>query len=136
MPKSFMANGNIQPNTAVQLDQTAKYKVIAGNATTTSLIGIAQDGTVDPPGVNGSLGNAARAGIPLMVYVAGDECNALVGANWACGDKLVSNATAGLEPANLACNTTITQIAEALTSAVAGEYARVLVLSPVVARPA
>lgn len=135
MPKSFMAAGNIAPGIAVRLSTANPYKILAANATAQAVIGIIEEGTVDAPGITGASANAARDGTVATVFVMGDECNALVGTNWANGDKLSPNATGALIPSNLSCNTIIHVIAQALVNGVAGEYARVLVLSPVSAAP-
>lgn len=130
----FIASGNINPSVAVKLDPSNNFHVLQAAAATDKPIGIAQDGTYQPPGVQGSDGFAAHTGQPITVYGEGEQCLWQVGAsNITEGDWLKSDANG--KAATIAFTlgaSTIFQVGIALESANAGELCRVVVkVSPV-----
>ena len=132
MPRTYVANGNIKPSTIVCLDASTSWRVIAavGNTQDSTVIGIAQDGPYQAPGVTGSGAYAAAAGIPLEVYTCNDICLLLLGANCNAGDYLKADANAAGTPASLSANTEQDIIAKAEQAGITGDLVRVVVLSP------
>ena len=129
MPMSGMANGTIQPNCFIKLDSTtpANYKYIQCVANGDTPYGISQDGSEDPPGVNGSATDAARVGIEFQFYTTNDICLLVVGTGgWSINNPLMSDASghgipqSGSNPIG----------AIALSTEAAGTLGRVRVLSP------
>lgn len=129
---NFIANGTIQPSRFVKLDTTAGklFNVLQAAASTDStLIGISQPGSFDPPGTTGSATDAARAGQELSVYSIGDVCLLELGGTVTAGDYLMSDASGKGVIATLTDGTTIRHIgAKALESGVSGEKIRALVI--------
>ena len=129
MPQSVMANGTIQPNRFVKLDSgtPSAYKVLQCTANSSVPYGISQDGSLDPPGVNGSATDAARAGTELQIYVMNDICLLQVGSGgWTEGDFLMSDASG--QGVTQTSTNPIGAIALATQSA--GDFGRVRVLGP------
>lgn len=129
---SYLANGTIQPSTAVKIDSSKSgFYVIACSAATDKPVGVAQEGSYDAPGLTGSATDAARQGLPLRVYTNGDQCLLKIGSGGCtAGDVLVSDANgAGVTEAfgGAFSGTPRWTLARALETASSGEYARVFV---------
>lgn len=129
---AFLANGNISPSRFVKQDTGASedFMVIQTTAATDHIIGVAQDGTKQPPGVTGSDAFAAHALEAIQVYGPGDVCLLKIGSGGCTrGDYLKSDGSGqGITCAfTLGANTIFTG-AIALETANNGDLARVLVL--------
>jgi hypothetical protein len=94
---AFLANGNINPSVFVKLDASAgnNFKVLACTANTDHIIGVAQESTLQAPGITGAGVFAATAGFPIQVYGDNDEALVLIdsGAGVTAGDYLTAAAT-------------------------------------------
>jgi hypothetical protein len=122
----FIANGTIQPSKVVKLDTTAGklFNVIVSVlATDSGQIGVAQPGSYDAPGVAGALPDAARAGLPLMVYGVGEVCLVHV-SNTAA---VVAGALLAVDAVNGQVNGTPDG---SVTTAIAGNYVIAVALEP------
>jgi len=133
---AFIANGTIRPSRFVKIDATKDHAVLEAAAQTDRIIGIAQPGTQDAPGVVGSGTEAAAAGEQLLVYGEADVCLLEAGAAIVRGDVLKSDAQGRGTPVLFSETANIFFGARALESAAAaGEKIRVVV-SLGTARPA
>ncbi len=129
MPQSGMANGTIQPNCFIKLDTTtpANYHYIQCVANSDTPYGISQDGSLDPPGVNGSATDAARAGTEFQFYINNDICLLVVGTGgWSEGNFLMSDTSGHGVPQS----STNPAGAIAQSTEVAGTLGRVRVIGP------
>jgi hypothetical protein len=93
---NYLATGNVNPSVFVAFDTAKPYHVQqVGTAKTQIIVGIADQATYDPPGLNGSAAYAATDGKPLRVYGQGDQCLLKVGsgAGVTQGDLLRSDAS-------------------------------------------
>lgn len=90
----YFATSNV-PVSVFLTPDTAKpfHAKVVGTAKTQEIIGVSDDATYDPPGVNGSTAYAATDGKPLKVFSDGDICLVTVGsgAGVTAGDLLRSD---------------------------------------------
>ena len=128
----FIANGTIQPSRFVKLDTTAGknfYVIQAAAAGDTTVIGISQPGSYDPPGTTGAATDAARQGLPLMVYTLGDVCLLKAGTGgWTAGDFLVTDANGAGVTVTLSGTSALFYSAKALETTSANELGRVQIM--------
>jgi hypothetical protein len=128
----FIAGGNINPASFVKIDTTVgnNFFVVQATADTDKIIGIAQQGTYQPPGVTGSDGLAAHSGQPVQVYGLGEETLLQIAGTVTQGDLLKTNASGfGLSASITVTGTAVKWVgAIALESGVSGDWIRVLVL--------
>jgi hypothetical protein len=129
---AFFATGNITPSFFVAPDTAKPFHVKAITAAKTQeIVGIADQGTYQPPGVVGSDAFAAHDGQPIRLYQDGDVCLLKIdaGAGVTAGDLLGSTSTGtGITIAGTVSGSAIYfQGATALETANAGELCRVVV---------
>lgn len=136
----FLATGNINTSCVVEADTTKPFHV-QGSVSNTSAhkpLGIAQEGSYYPPGVNSLDSFAAHDGQPINVFGEGEECLMKVasGAGVTAGDDLTWDSTANggyaktiayTYSAAYSTSAGIWKVARALETAAAGELVRVLV---------
>jgi hypothetical protein len=94
-----IANGTIMPSCFVTLDVTRDNAVIQATGSTAPIIGISQEGTLQPPNLLAALGStaptaqpAALAGGELKIYHFGDVCGLTAGGTLTAGDLITSDA--------------------------------------------
>lgn len=87
-----VAGGNIRPSRIVKISTAADNTVLEGTSATTRNIGVAQQGTRNPPGLASDDGFAAIAGENIGVYGPGSGMVPVqLGGTVAAGDALTAD---------------------------------------------
>ena len=124
----YISGGTIQPSRIVKMDVTKPFTVLQADAANTPLVGVSQEGSMDPPGVVGSATDAARADKTLRVHGPGEECLLEYGAAVATGDFLKPDAVGRGIPVTFGEAAGHRHAAIALEDGVLGTKGRVLVV--------
>jgi hypothetical protein len=124
---NLIAGGNINPASFVKISTAADNTALQAAAATDLLIGVAQEGTHDAPGLTGSSAYAATAGKPIQIYGVGDTCLLVLGTGGCTAGQFLTSDASGNGVA--AASTNIVG-AMSLEAGVAAAKVRVVVTQP------
>lgn len=90
MSRSFMPNGNIIPSRFVKQDTSTLGGYVLQAGASDTPIGVSQPGTHQPPipGLDDGFAGIQNVGMPIEVFMSGDECWLEIGAAVTLGDFL------------------------------------------------